>query len=98
MTWGVFTWFIHVMFSHPPIFLIQHIQRLAVESKIWIVDAVWEFPGLCIEVDSCISGLLCVDVGDEEVVLVLLGAGFGRHGHKAVGHKLWYSRMDGGRG
>lgn len=76
------TCIIHVMLGHPPILLVQHIQRFPIESQIGIVDAVWQFPSFCIQVDLDVSGLLCYDIGDQEVILVLSGAGFCRHRHR----------------
>lgn len=35
-----------------PILLIQQIERLPIEGEFRIIDAVWEFPGLGVEVDD----------------------------------------------
>lgn len=65
---------VHVMFSHPPIFFVEEIQRLPIERQIRIVDAVRKFPALGIQVDFNVGGLAGDDVRDEVVILVLLVA------------------------
>ena len=62
------------MLGHPPIFLIQHIQRLPIESEIRIIDAVRQFPTFGIQVDFSVGGMAGDDVGDEDIILVLSAA------------------------
>ena len=69
------------MLRLPAIFLIEHVQWLPIESQILVFDVVWQLPCLCIEIDFSFCGVTSHDVGDEDVVLVRLGAG--RHGHGA---------------
>jgi len=73
---------LHVMLRHPPILLVKHIQWFPIESEIGIVNAVWQFPSFSVQVDLCVGGLVSDDIGDQEIILVLSGAGFGRHFHR----------------
>ena len=60
------------MLSQRSIFLIEQIQRFSVECELGIVDAVWKFPGLGMEVYFRVGGFGGGYVGDE--VELLLGS------------------------
>lgn len=70
------------MLRLPPILLVQHVQRLPIKGQIRIVDAVWESPALCIQIDLCFGGL-ARDAGDEDIILVG-AARIGGHGCDVV--------------
>jgi len=70
------------MLSHVPILLIQHVQRLAVEHQVFIVDFVWQLPALGMEIGFPVirGGRGGVHVRDEVVLPVRRR--LGRHFNK----------------
>jgi len=52
------------------ILLVEHIQRLAIEHQVFIVDLVWQLPALCMKVDFSVvgGGGGGVHIGDEVVL------------------------------